>query len=334
MNAVPSLSLPAPLPLTPEVAGNLSEMLGKIYQYCRANRHEPVGRPDVTWNLSLEERPFTVRPAPEAAAEKLLGLVFTPYVGGTKDVVASHFVFRLARGDESYFVRERVGFTAVQNYLTGNEFERTFAPPLPDPIAPEEWERWGHGLTADLGKHYEAVIYPRVVEILTRIGARRPDRPLDVMDLGGGAGQLAELVCESVPLVRRVRLLDRSAALIEKARPRAARHPGRLLPERADITADTFSSHLRVPPDVLILCGVVAQQVMAHEEGLALMRTCHESLPRGGFALVPSYSPALLSSREYEAMGFAVHNKTLSVIETSSRGRQLQTNDFYVLEKE
>jgi hypothetical protein len=60
---------------------------------------------------------------------------------------------------------------------------------------------------------------------------------------------------------------------------------------------------------------------------------CHDGLPPGGFALVPSYSPALLSSREYEAMGFAVHNKTLSVIEAGSRARTLQTNDFYILEK-
>jgi len=329
-----SLSLPAPLPLTPEVAGNLSEMLGKIYQYCRANRHESAGRPDVTWEMDLGERAFTVRAAPEAIPEKLHGLEFTPYVSPTKDVVATHFVFHLAGRAEAYFVRERVGFTALQNYLAGNEFERTFTAPLPDPIAPEEWERWGHGLTAEIGQHYEVVIYPRVVETLAKIGARQPDRPLDVMDLGGGAGQLAELVCEKVPLVRRVRLLERSVALIDQARRRVARHPGRLVPERADVTADGFRALLEEPPDVVILCGVVAQQVMTHEEGLVLMRRCHESLPRGGFALVPSYSPALLSSREYEAMGFAVHNKTLSLIEATSRGRQLQTNDFYVLEKE
>jgi len=254
-------------------------------------------------------------------------------VDGTKNVVGSDFVFHLARGSEAYFVRERVGFTALQNYLDGNEFERTFTAPLPEPIAPGEWDRWGHGLTADIGRHYEAVIYPRIVEVLTKIGARHPDRPIDVMDLGGGAGRLSELVCESVPGVARVRLLDRSAALIEKARPLAARYPGRLLPERADITATTFSIDPEEAPDVAILCGVVAQQVMAHDEGLAVMRKCHESLPRGGFALVPSYSPALLSSREYEAMGFSVHNKTLSVIESTPGGRLLQTNDFYILEK-
>jgi trans-aconitate methyltransferase len=329
----PSLSLPAPLPLTPEIAANLSGMLGKIYQYCRANRAEPTGRPDVTWEMDLRARSFSVCSSPGAAPAELHRLTFTPFHDARGEVVGSHFLFGLAGGVESYFVRERVGFTALQNYLTGREFERTFSPPLPEPIAPEEWDRWGHGLTADIGRHYEAVIYPRVVDTLKTICARQPDRPLDVMDLGGGAGQLSELVCRSVPGVRRVRLLERSAALIEKARPRAARHPGRLVAARADITAGTFSIDEKEAPDVVILCGVVAQQVMAHEEGLVLMQRCHGRLPSGGFALVPSYSPALLSSREYEAMGFDVHNKTLSVIEASSRGRALQTNDFYILEK-
>ncbi len=334
MSVTPSLRLPAPLPLTPEIAQSLSDMLGKVYQYCRANRHEALGRPDVTWNLSLEERAFTVRSAPDATPERLLGLRFTPHVDGRKDVVGSHFVFQLTGETEAYFVRERVGFTALQNYLDGREFERTFTPPLPEPIAPEEWDRWGHGLTADIGRHYAAVIYPRVVETLTKLCALRPGAPLDVMDLGGGAGQLAELVCERVPGVGRVRLLERSAALVDEARPRAARHPGRLLPQRVDLTADAFSIAPDEAPDVVLLCGVVAQQVMAHEDGLALMRKCHEGLRRGGFAVVPSYSPALISSREYQAMGFRVHNNTLSVIEAGSRGRLLQTNDFYILEKE
>ena len=76
-------------------------MLGKVYQYCRANRHEALGVPDVTWNLSLEERAFTVRSSPEAAPEKLLGLRFTPHVDGTKTVVGSDFVFHLAGGAEA-----------------------------------------------------------------------------------------------------------------------------------------------------------------------------------------------------------------------------------------
>jgi hypothetical protein len=308
-------------------------MLGKVYQYCRANRHEALGRPDVTWNLSLEERAFTVRSSPEAAPEKLLGLRFTPHVDGTKTVVGSDFVFHLAGGAEAYFVRERVGFTALQNYLDGNEFERTFTPPLPEPIAQGEWDRWGHGLTAEISGRYETVIYPRVVDTLRTICARQPDRRLQVMDLGGGAGQLSELVCRSLPGVESVLLVERSAALLEKARPRAARHAGRLLTERADVTEDAFLHDRKETPDVIILCGVVAQQVMDHAQGFRLMRKCHDRLPSGGFALVPSYSPALLGSREYEAMGFDVRNKTLSVIEATPGGRLLQTNDFYILEK-
>jgi hypothetical protein len=331
--ASPSLSLPAPLPLTPEIAGNLSEMLGKIYQYGHANRHERLGRPDVTWEMSLRARGLSVRSAPGAAPEPLFGLAFTPHHDGSGNVVGSRFVFELPGRTEDLFVRERVGFTALQNYLTGDEFERTFPPPLPDPIPPEEWDRWGHGLTEAIGKHYEGVIYPRVVDTLKKLAGRRPDRRLDVMDLGGGAAQLAGLVCASIPEVARVRLLERSGTLVEKARARAAKHPGRLVVRQADVTAAGFSLDPDEAPDVVILCGVVAQQVMTHEEGLALARACHQGLRAGGFALVPSYSPALLSSREHAALGFVVHNKTLSVIETTPRGRALQSNDFYILEK-
>ena len=329
-----SLSLPAPLPLTPEVEESLSDMLGKVYQYCRAHLHAPVGRPDVTWNLDLAARAFTVRAAPDAAKEKLHALTFTPYLGATKDdVVGTRLEFRLARGEEDCFVGERVGFTALQNYLTGSEFERTFPHPLPPAIATGEWDRWGHGLTAEIRGRYEKVIYPRVVETMKKLGARRPDRALRVMDLGGGDGQLAELLLDGVPSLGEVLLVDRSAALIDAARPRVARHRGRLRAMRADVTADAFFDAISEPPDVVVLCGVVAQQVMDHGEGLRVMRRCHERLAPGGFALVPSYSPALLAGREYEAMGFTVHNRTLSVIEATPRGRLLQTNDFYIAEK-
>jgi 2-polyprenyl-3-methyl-5-hydroxy-6-metoxy-1,4-benzoquinol methylase len=322
-----TLSFEAPLPLGAETEGRLSEMLGKVYQYCVANRSEgTLGRPDVTWELDLRARSFT-RP------EKLDGLAFTPYVDARKEVVGSHFVFRFPQRTETYFVRERVGFTAIQNYLTGNEFERTFTPPLPEPIAADEWDRWGQGVTAEICQRYETVIYPRVIDTLGKIAARRPEHPLEVMDLGGGAGQLSELVCAKAPAVSRVLLVDRSAALVEKARARAARYPGRLTAVCADITDDAVVRGVGGSPDVIILCGVVAQQVMHHAEGVRLVRTCHERLPAGGFALVPSYSAALLSSREYETMGFTVHNKTLSVIEETARGRLLQTNDFYILEK-
>jgi len=60
-----------------------------------------------------------------------------------------------------------------------------------------------------------------------------------------------------------------------------------------------------------------------------VMQMCLRRLAPGGFVLVPSYSPALLTSEDYETMGFAVHNKTLQTIEE----RALKTHDFYILEK-
>jgi hypothetical protein len=329
-----TLTLPAPNPLTAERESSLSEMLSKIYQYCRGNRHEPLGQPGMTWRMELEERNFTVCPSPGAPLEKLRAFTFTPYVDARKEVVGTRFEFRLPRGTETYFARERIGFRGLQLYISGNEFERTFPEESFEVVTQDQWDLWGLGLTKEIVEHYERVIYPRVVETLQKIGAMKPGRPLGVMDLGGGAGGLSETICQSVSAVGKVVLVDRSAVLIGQAGSRAARFPGRLLPVCADITAAGALEALPETPDVIILCGVVAAQVMSRAEGLRLMRQCHGKLRAGGFALVPSYSPALLTSADYAAMGFAVHNKTLNVIEETPRGPELHTNDFYILERD
>jgi hypothetical protein len=331
--AIKPLSLAAPRPLTEALTASFSEMLSRIYQFCRANRQPLQGLPDVTWNMDLGERALSVRPSPEGAPEKLHGLTFAHCLDAAKEIVGSRLEFRLARGTETYCVRHRVRFDALQFYLTGREFERTFPRPPPPVLDEAEWDRWGYGLSEEITRRYETIIYPRVLETLEKLCARAPGRRLFVVDLGGGAGQLAERICASVPGVRKVLLLERSAALLEKARARAARHPGRMLAEGADITDGAFLLDTKEAPDVIIACGVVAAQVMDEPQGLRVMRRCYDLLPARGVALVPSYSPALLSSREYEAMGFTVHNKTLSVIQTTPSGDVLETNDFYILEK-
>ena len=328
------LTLPGPRPLTPGDETALSEMVGRIYQFCRANRHAPIGQPYMTWDMDLRQRNFAVRASPDASPEKLLGWTYTPHMNARRQAIAAAFEFRFADRSESYFVGQEVSFKGLQLHLTGNEFERTFPPAAFEPVPESEWDVWGRGVTAEIGRRYEEVIYPRIVETLERIAGRLPGRTLCVADLGGGAGQLAALVCERLPQVGTMLLVDRSAALIRQAEPRAARYPGRLVTRVADLTAEGFFEGLEERPDVVILCGVVATQVMDHAQGLRLLQGCHRILPEGGFAIVPSYSPALLASREYEAMGFAVHNKTLNVIEDGPGGSSVKTNDFYIVEKQ
>jgi hypothetical protein len=260
-------------------------------------------------------------------------MTFAHCFDSAREIVGSQLQFQLTGGTETHYVRQRVRFDAVQFYLTGREFERTFPRPLPPLLDEAEWDRWGYGLSVEITRRYENVIHPRVIDTLLKLCARAADRPLFVVDLGGGAGELAERVCASVPGVRKVLLLERSGALLEKARERVTRHAGRLFVEHADITSETLLEHLEETPNVILICGVVAQQVMEEEQGLRVMRRCYDRLPSRGVALVPSYSPALLSSREYEAMGFIVHNKTLSVIQSTPSGELLETNDFYILEK-
>jgi hypothetical protein len=329
---VSPLTLPPLQPLSADDRAGLSDLLGRIYRYCLERPHAPLGQPYMSWRMDLRRLDVGVRRAPEAAPERVERWTFTPHMNDAKAPVAAHFEFHFADRVQTCFLGEFIQFTGPQTYLSGNEFERTFPAAVTELVQVEQWNLWGLGPTAQIARHYEEIIHPRVVEAIGAIAAMHPARPLVVADLGGGSGSLADVICDGVPQVRTMVVVDGSPSLVQQAQRRAVMHPGRMLARQGDITADGFFESLDAP-DVIVLCGVVAQQVMEREVGLRLAQRCHDKLRPGGFALIPSFSPALLASEDYETMGFEVHNKTLSLVEKGPDGDALKTNDFYVLER-
>jgi ubiquinone/menaquinone biosynthesis C-methylase UbiE len=327
------LALAGPREMTPAIEADFSDMVSRIYRHCSGRRSVRAGHPYMAWDYDLRARRVFLRASPQAKAEKLEGLTFTPHMNERRDVVGSQFQFRFERRTETLYVPERVEFTGLQTCLSGNEFERVFPIELSEMVHEGQWGGFGKDVTEEVARHYETIIHPRVVDTVARIGAIRGGRPLTLVDLGGGSGTLAELLCERVPepQLARVIVIERSEELVGEARERANRLAGRLEVRNADILATQLWSNLDVQPDVFVLCGVVAHQVLEPPEALHLMQSCLRALGSGGFVLVPSYSPALLTSAAYERMGFAVRNKTLSFFE--ERTGAVRTNDFYVLEK-
>ena len=331
-SSLSSLGLPGPREMTPAIEADLSDMAARIYLHCSGRRDVRTGQPYMTWDADLRARKIFVGASPHARPEKLEGLAYTPHMNAAHEVVGTQFQFRFEGRIETFYVGDRVEFTGFQTCITGNEFERVFPIELSEMVTEGQWDAFGQGVTAEVGRHYETVIYPRVVETLLKIGALRGEGPLFVVDLGGGAGGLAEVVCEQAAnAVKKVVVVERNPTLVEEARKRAAHVGGRMDVVHSDILGDDVWERLGQAPDVVILCGVVAHQVIEHTDALFLMQSCQRRLARGGFVLVPSYSPALFTSRAYEKMGFAVHNKTLSFYEEGSGA--LRTNDFYILGK-
>ena len=308
-------------------------MMTRIYRHCAGHAHAPFGRPYMTWQMDLRSHDFAVRARDDAPPAKLARWTFTPHMNDRRQMVAARFRFELEDRDETFFVGEPIAFKGPQVYLTGNEFERSFPAEGTELVTPDQWDLWGRGLSADICRHYEAHIYPRVVDTLAAVAARAPGRPLSIVDVGGGSGTLAAALCASGVPVEAVLVLDRSAELLRQAVARSEAAGGRIATRCVDVTRDDFLDALPRAPDVVVLCGVVAQQVMDRGQGLQVVRVCYERLGAGGFVLVPSYSPALLTSADYEAIGFHVHNRSLHVVQPAARGTALTTNDFYVLER-
>ena len=51
-------------------------LIGKIYGACRANDHDHVGTPYMTWVADLRARSLTLRTSPSAASSKLVALMW------------------------------------------------------------------------------------------------------------------------------------------------------------------------------------------------------------------------------------------------------------------
>ena len=333
---VESYALAGPKPFTVADEAAMADMASRIYQFCRANPGKGIGVPYVTWDMDLRRRSFDVRATAQAAPERLRRWVYTPHMDARRTQIAAGFRFVFDRGEETYFVGQPISFKGPQLYLDGDEFERVFPEDAAPSVPAVEWDRWGKGLTADILRRYEETIYPRVVETLQKIVARRGNGPISVMDLGGGTGALAALACDAVPQIATLAVVERSLALVEQARKRAAERAGRMTVAQGDLTAPGVLEDAAGTCDVAILCGVVAQQVMGRAAGLGVVRKARKVLRDGGFLLVPSHSPALLSSSDYKAEGFVVHNMSLTTIEPPAPGTgatTLATTDFYILEK-
>jgi SAM-dependent methyltransferase len=326
-------------PLDPPDADDVRELsaaMSRLYARCAGSTDAPFGTPYMGWVMDFGALDVRVARAVGEPPERLEGLAFTAHMDAQRRAVAGAFEHRFAGGRcQRSFVGEWVQFGNPQSLLDGNAFERVFPASLAPLIEAAEWDKWGRGVTAPITWHYSEHVYPRVAETLAALRDRDAGRALAVADLGGGGGDLADYLCDAVPAIRTMLVVDRSRELVTQAGRRALMHPERMVVRQGDLADEGFFATLETM-DVIVLCGVLAQQVMDRETALRVARRCSERLRPGGLLLAPSYSPSLLVAADYAAMGLRVHNRTLNLFFADpgpGKLAQLRTNDFYVLEK-
>ncbi len=237
------------------------------------------------------------------------------------------WTFSMAREEglfsESYMVREH--HPDVIKYLPfflldGNEYEVGEGPYLEGNIpvlTDKKWDDWKLKMKSSI-QHYRERIYPIFQKGLVAASALFNHQNFSVLDIGGGDGELAFSLLESCPLIETYTLIDGNQVSVDLALER--KNYGFIYPEedrkrlqvkQGDITKmDLFNAIGEKPVDVIVLCGVIAYQVLSFQASQALLQRCKKLLKDKGVILIASHSPCYFNASDFQNMGWEVLNKS------------------------
>jgi trans-aconitate methyltransferase len=132
----------------------------------------------------------------------------------------------------------------------------------------------------DVKRHAERV--PIIARLIAAVPFAR-DATIEVLDVGGGHGVIAEAVLEAFPTAT-VTIQDYSPHMLAAARDRLAHHSGRLRTVLSDLSNPTWTATVGGPFD-LVVSGIAIHNL----EVMAAIAACYEgvrSLLKSGGAFI------------------------------------------------
>lgn len=228
-------------------------------------------------------------------------------------------------------------------HFNGMEYERRAYYKEEAKIDKEKWELFerGQGFTHSHFM-YRCVIHPfmndTVLKAYDFLG-----RPLVILDICGGNGNLALSILNSLDHISEYHLLDQCTSLIANYKE----HLSCSLPaleklsiHTGDVREGNFFQFTQKGVDVVILCGVLAHQVLTKQESENVLRFAKEVSKPDTLYLISSFTIPYFYRKDYEKLGFEVLNMTVfSPIERlplnmrSPHFMTHQSQNFYILKQ-
>lgn len=328
-------------PYFPKNEENLKKLVLSVrtsYLLCLTNKQKlssPIGSLDHDELYDLSKKTIIIKDSSGKEA-RLTHVKISVYSCVDGKPTSLKVVFTLNGIEESYIIPPHVIKRGIQEeFLDGTELERIHSPNLICPEPEEFWDSW-ETTKRGAAQVYDGVIHPQIVMGIKTIS--KEHRTFSILDLGGGSGKLAALIIKQISNVRSVLVADQSKPLLAEAEKRNKECQNKLVTKEVNLknlnddTLDEIVS--KEKQDLIILCGVVAHQVLSKETGTQVIKQCLNVLKPKAFIIAASLSPALLNSEEYEKMGLKVHNKTFIFRNVNTQNvERFIIIDFYILQK-
>jgi SAM-dependent methyltransferase len=156
--------------------------------------------------------------------------------------------------------------------------------------------------------YYENTIYPAVIEILGTL----LDRPVSILDLGGGSGKFAHKCFQEFGFfIKDFYLLDRNPSVLERAKMRLSSYPVKIL--QKDMVQNSFDIELS-SIDLVTAIGSLTYQVLDNKlSAIAVAKKVYDLMRRGGFFIIAGWTESILCKKDLNDLGFYVTN-TWSIV--------------------
>lgn len=222
--------------------------------------------------------------------------------------------------------------------LDGNECEvRRFSRETSSELSDKEWDNWKVNMES-AADTYRTIIYPIFHRALQSVCPSLEHRRYSIFDIGGGNGELALSLLDQCPHIESYTILERNQESVDLAAQRQkcdcafftdARKKLRVI--QGDATKiDLLETNERKTVEVIILCGMIAKQVLSEVDSANLLQNCKKLLKDKGFVLIASHTSGYFDSSDYERMGWKVLNKSFQYLEDPKEAK-FRSEPFYVL---
>lgn len=329
----PPAFIPFSIPRTSAAAcTELAYEIRKFYQFCKNNFQEIEGSPTNVSYFDFTRKNIFL--SPQNPHSYLKKIKLTAYISSANKPSGYELKFET----DSFLRTYRIpcnNHIIYYKYFDGSEYEISYSRKKlqKQPLLNEHWSQW-ETTFSEASKFYVDHIYPKISITVDKLTTLLYREKVKILDLGGGSGRLAAKLLKDFPnKIETINLIDSNATLIKAAEDLTSQGFHQIIPHHLDITAVEFPPEEFIESsDIVILCGIVADQVLTKKQSYTLVEKAFKMLHSKGYLIVTSWSMPFLRKKNYKQI-----SPNCEVLNTAfpfqNEKKNWNFHNFYVIKK-
>lgn len=332
-NEISSSIISAPEVFTEESQKILSKTIEEIYFFCKNTTTEILGTPQNSFYIDLSNKNITINSGNEEK-KQLKKIKMTSYNANSSRIACVRWKFKFVDDTTNTYVTAPSSSVGIPTcFFNGMECELFHYHDNYKEINfdKKKWDTWEVDFKqANIA--YNKHIYKQIIATMGHLFSLGSQQEMNIVDVGGGSGRLSEMLLKKFSeRITKIFVVDSNEVLIKKSTERSLALKNKIIPLLTDITHANFpSEELFKNVNIVIMCGIIASQVLSKDESKELLKKVYEKLDKKSYVIITSFTESQLKAKDYERIGYKILNKSAHY---RTKNQSCGLFNFYVLQK-